>query len=250
MSWEIERKYLVADLSCLDQLEGVAFRQGYIPIQDGGVVRVRIEGERAVLTLKGATSGIARREYEYEIPRQDAESILATLCQRPHIEKTRYTLPWAGKVWTIDVFSGENEGLVLAEVELNSQDEAVEKPPWAGVEVSDDPRYYNANLVRNPYASCGDTAKIPGTLSCYPFKEHTQIQRRANGQGVAPIERGSPPGGSGIAPRCQGITASGLNLNGGIGGADERYGPAQGRRVHVVEQNAVWATRKSLLNLP
>ena len=125
MPWEIERKYLVADRSCLDQLEGVAFRQGYIPIQDGGVVRVRIEGERAVLTLKGPTSGIARREYEYEIPRQDAESILATLCQRPHIEKTRYTLSWAGKIWSIDVFSGENEGLVLAEVELSSQDEAV-----------------------------------------------------------------------------------------------------------------------------
>ena len=68
MSWEIERKYLVADRSCLDQLAGVAFRQGYIPTQDGGVVRVRIEGERAVLTLKGQTSGIARREYEYEIP--------------------------------------------------------------------------------------------------------------------------------------------------------------------------------------
>ena len=110
-SWEIERKYLVADHSCLDQLTGVAFRQGYIPIQDGGVLRVRIEGERAVLTLKGPTSGIVRREYEYEIPRQDAESILATLCQRPFIEKTRYTLSWAGKVWTIDVFSGENEGV-------------------------------------------------------------------------------------------------------------------------------------------
>ena len=117
----------MTDRSCLDQLAGVAFRQGYIPIQDGGVVRVRIEGERAVLTLKGATSGISRREYEYEIPRQDAESILATLCQRPHIEKTRYTLPWADKVWTIDVFSGENEGLVLAEVELSSQEEVVEK---------------------------------------------------------------------------------------------------------------------------
>jgi len=155
-SWEIERKYLVADRSCLDQLAGVAFRQGYIPTQDGGVVRVRIEGERAVLTLKGQTSGIARREYEYEIPRQDAESILATLCQRPHIEKTRYTLPWAGKVWTIDVFSGENEGLVLAEVELSSREEVVEKPPWAGVEVSDDPRYYNANLVRNPYCKWRD----------------------------------------------------------------------------------------------
>lgn len=155
-SWEIERKYLVADRSCLDQLAGVAFQQGYIPIQDGGVVRVRIEGERAVLTLKGATSGIARREYEYEIPRQDAESILSALCQQPLIEKTRYTLPWADRVWTIDVFSGENEGLVLAEVELSSQEEVVEKPPWAGVEVSDDPRYYNANLVRNPYSKWRD----------------------------------------------------------------------------------------------
>lgn len=156
MPWEIERKYLVADRSCLGPLVGVAFRQGYMPVQGGGVVRVRIEGERAVLTLKGATSGIARREYEYEIPRPDAESILANLCQQPHIEKTRYTLPWAGKVWSIDVFAGENEGLVLAEVELNSRDEAVVKPPWVGVEVSGDPRYYNSNLVQNPYCMWRD----------------------------------------------------------------------------------------------
>lgn len=153
MPWEIERKYLVADRSCLDSLAGVAFRQGYIPTQDGRVVRVRIEGQRAVLTLKGLTSGIARREYEYEIPRPDAESILAELCQRPSIEKTRYTLPWAGKAWTIDVFSGENEGLMLAEIELSRRDEVVEKPPWAGVEVSGDPRYHNSNLVHNPYCN-------------------------------------------------------------------------------------------------
>ncbi len=156
MAWEIERKYLVTDRSCFSQLAGVALRQGYIPTQDGSVVRVRVEGQRAVLTLKGRTRGIARREYEYPIPRQDAESILATLCQRPHIEKTRYTLPWAGKVWTIDVFSGENEGLVLAEVELSNQDEVVEKPPWAGVEVSGDPRYNNNNLVRHPYGQWRD----------------------------------------------------------------------------------------------
>ena len=153
MPWEIERKYLVADRSCLASLAGVAFRQGYIPTQDGSVVRVRIEGQRAVLTLKGRTSGIVRREYEYEIPRPDAESILATLCQRPYIEKTRYTLPWAGKAWTIDVFSGETEGLVLAEVELSCREEVVEKPPWAGVEVSGDPRYHNSNLVCNPYCN-------------------------------------------------------------------------------------------------
>ena len=88
------------------------------------------------------------------------------MCQQPHIEKTRYTLPWVGKVWTIDVFSGENEGLVLAEVELSSQDEVVEKPPWAGVEVSDDPRYYNANLVRNPIANGGT---IRSTSRCHPI---------------------------------------------------------------------------------
>lgn len=159
MPWEIERKYLVADRSCLNSLAGVAFRQGYIPTQDGSVVRVRIEGQRAVLTLKGLTSGIARREYEYEIPRPDAESILANLCQRPYIEKTRYALPWAGKVWTIDVFAGENEGLVLAEIELSSREEVVEKPPWAGAEVSGDPRYHNANLVSNPYCNWRSSPK-------------------------------------------------------------------------------------------
>jgi len=151
MPKEIERKYLVADRSFLSQLGGVAFKQGYIATRDETVVRVRIEGERAVIALKGQNKGIARSEYEYEIPLADAEEMLAELCERPLIEKMRHTLDWAGKTWEVDVFAGENAGLVVAEVELDREDEVVQSPPWIGEEVSEDPRYYNANLVHNPY---------------------------------------------------------------------------------------------------
>jgi len=151
-SWEIERKYLVTDRSCLDRLAGVAFRQGYIPTQDGGVVRVRIEGERAVLTLKGATSGIARREYEYEIPPADAHAILGELCVKPLIEKTRFIVEYDGHAWDIDVFEGDNAGLVVAEIELESAGEEFTLPAWAGKDVSHDVRYYNQRLVEHPYS--------------------------------------------------------------------------------------------------
>ena len=156
MPREIERKYLVDDRSVLRGLAGVVFRQGYILIQDGIVVRVRTEGTRAVITLKGKSQGIARSEYEYEIPFADAEEMLAELCIRPHIEKTRYTTTWGAKLWEIDVFGGENSGLVLAEIELESEEEEFEVPPWVGVEVSDDLRYYTANLVHHPYARWED----------------------------------------------------------------------------------------------
>ena len=156
MPKEIERKFLVPDRFFLTQLEGVAFKQGYVPTQGQTVVRVRIEGQRAVITLKGSNEGLSRSEYEYEIPLADAEEMLAELCERPLIEKTRYAVDWAGKVWEVDVFAGENEGLVVAEIELDREDEVVEKPPWVGEEVSGDPRYYNASLVHNPYCKWKD----------------------------------------------------------------------------------------------
>ena len=151
MAQEIERKYLVGDTAFLSGLTGILFIQGYVATREGYTVRIRIEGERAAIALKGLSEGISRSEYEYQIPAGDAEAMLAEFCEQPFIEKTRYRLAWRDKVWDIDVFSGDNEGLVVAEIELHCEDEVVEKPPWLGQEVSGDARYYNANLVHNPY---------------------------------------------------------------------------------------------------
>ena len=156
MPLEIERKFLVADASCIEGAKGTACKQGYLWVKGEAVVRARIEGRRAVLTLKGRTRGIARSEYEYEIPLQHGEEILAAMCSGPLVEKTRYEIEWAGRVWEVDVFAGDNEGLVVAEVELASEDEAVDIPPWVGEEVSGDSRYYNANLVDDPYCNWQD----------------------------------------------------------------------------------------------
>jgi len=150
MGTEIERKFL-ADLSQLGELpEGSIIQQGYIPA-NGVTVRVRTMGSKAFITLKGRTKGITRSEFEYEIPVEDAQAILQELCSPPHIEKTRYLIPYAGHIWELDIFEGDNEGLIMAEVELGSEDEAVELPPWVIKEVSDDRRYYNASLRLNPY---------------------------------------------------------------------------------------------------
>jgi len=152
MAQEIERKFLVRDDSwraAADQ--GTAYRQGYLSTDRGRVVRVRVKGTLGVLTIKGERVGISAPEFEYPIPLADAEELLDKLCLRPLIEKVRYRLDYAGCTWEIDVFSGENEGLVLAEVELESEAQRVELPPWAGPEVSDDRRYSNASLVSHPY---------------------------------------------------------------------------------------------------
>jgi CYTH domain-containing protein len=111
---------------------------------------VRIAGSKAWLTIKGPSQGIARPEFEYPIPAGDAEQMLA-LCVRPLIEKIRYRIEYRGRFWEVDEFMGDNEGLVTAEIELSAPAEAVELPPWVGAEVSDDPRYFNANLVARPF---------------------------------------------------------------------------------------------------
>ena len=112
---------------------------------------MRREGDQAKLTIKGANQGISRVEYEYAIPTDDADAMLRALCEQPTIAKTRYVVEHAGKRWEVDVFAGDNAGLVIAELELASEDEAFDKPAWIAGEVSDDPRYYNANLVKHPY---------------------------------------------------------------------------------------------------
>ena len=151
MGQEIERKFLLAGDGWREGAQGVHYRQGYLSTHPDRNVRVRTKGEKATLTVKGRTQGISRLEYEYTIPLDDARGLLDLLCEKPLIEKVRYKVNYAGLEWVIDEFEGENQGLLLAEVELESEDQAVELPPWIGEEVSDDPRYYNANLVENPF---------------------------------------------------------------------------------------------------
>ncbi|WP_035987773.1 CYTH domain-containing protein [Leptolyngbya sp. KIOST-1] len=151
MGVEIERKFLVVGDGWRGLAQGEVMRQGYIPTQDARTVRVRRAGDRAYLTLKGPAVGLVRPEFEYPIPVEDAESILATLCTPPLVEKTRYRLPLGAVVWEIDEFWGDNQGLIVAEVELNSPDQPVDLPEWIGAEVTADPRYQNSNLARRPF---------------------------------------------------------------------------------------------------
>lgn len=154
MATEIERKFLVRDDSWLDDAhQGTVYRQGYLPCERTASVRVRVAGDKAYLNIKSAALSVIRKEFEYEIPVHDAEDLLDNLCERPLIEKIRYLVDHEGHIWEIDVFEGENDGLVVAELELSSQDERFARPPWLGDEVSDDPRYYNVSLVKSPYKS-------------------------------------------------------------------------------------------------
>jgi adenylate cyclase len=153
MGEEIERKFLVIGDSWKEAAEGTPYRQGFLSTEPARTVRIRVAGSRGTITIKGKTFGARRAEFEYEIPARDAQSMLDTLCKRPLIEKVRYTLPVGRHIWEIDVFEGENAGLVVAEIELGSEDEAFDKPDWAGDEVTDDRRYFNSNLVGRPYSS-------------------------------------------------------------------------------------------------
>ncbi len=156
MATEIERKFLVVGDDWRAAVErSEVFRQGYIVTGEHhrGSVRVRISADRAWLNLKSATRGIERLEFEYPIPVEDASQILDTLCQSPIIEKTRHYVRHAGHIWEVDVFEGENKGLIVAEVELETADERLELPTWVGNEVTDDLRYYNACLVKHPFST-------------------------------------------------------------------------------------------------
>ncbi len=155
MAIEIERKFLVKDLSCLAGLKGTKYRQGYLCSGQGVTVRVRSDGGKAFLTVKGPQRGISRVEYEYPIPTEDADQILQSLCRRPLIEKTRYILPQGSLKWEIDVFEAENAGLVVAEIEVPTPDHTVSLPSWVGQEVTADRRYANAALVEYPYCRWG-----------------------------------------------------------------------------------------------
>lgn len=151
MSTEIERKFLVSGDDWRDGDPGRRIRQGYLSVDPARAVRVRTAGDRAWLTVKGATSGVSRQEFDYPIPLADAQQMLDTLCHQPLIDKTRHNIRHGVHLWEVDEFHGANDGLVIAEIELGSETESFERPSWLGPEVSDDPRYYNVNLFRYPY---------------------------------------------------------------------------------------------------
>jgi adenylate cyclase len=153
MGIEIERKFLVRNDRWQEGAEGTLYRQGYLSADPGCTVRVRAAGTAGFLTVKGKTSGWSRLEFEYPIPLVEAVEMLNQLCTGPLIEKTRYERYYKGHRWVVDVFSGENQGLVLAEIELTDPGQTIPLPEWIGQEVSDDPRYFNVNLVRQPYCA-------------------------------------------------------------------------------------------------
>jgi adenylate cyclase len=151
MGIEIERKFLVQGEEWRSLGVGTLYRQGYVVLGIGKTVRVRVAGRTGYLTIKGPSRNLTRSEFEYEIPLADAMAMLDSLCEQPLVEKMRYKIPYAGLTWEVDEFSGENQGLILAEVELTTADQAIALPPWIGQEVSHDRRYYNSYLVRNPF---------------------------------------------------------------------------------------------------
>ncbi|KRT56191.1 CYTH domain-containing protein [endosymbiont of Ridgeia piscesae] len=154
MGLEIERKFLVKnDKWKSDVVSEQAIKQGYIANLPNASVRVRLKGEKALLTLKGAAKGISRSEFEYSIPRSEGEAMLVELVDGPVIDKIRYRVRCGAHIWDLDLFHGDNAGLVMAEIELQQENESFQMPEWAGEEVSDDPRYYNASLVKHPYKS-------------------------------------------------------------------------------------------------
>ena len=150
MAKEIERKFLVKD-SWQPQSAGIKIAQGYLSTVPERTVRVRIKGEKGYLTIKGKNVGVSRAEYEYEIPRQDAEEMLQ-MAEQPILVKTRYLEQQGEFTWEVDVFAGENQGLVVAEIELPAEDAEFSRPAWLGQEVSGDVRYYNANLIKFPFS--------------------------------------------------------------------------------------------------
>lgn len=152
MAKEIERKFLVKSQGWQAHVQrAVKYRQGYLNDAQQCSIRVRVGGDQAYLNIKSATLGIQRLEYEYAIPVQDANEMLDRFCQGASVEKTRHYVKEQGRTWEVDVFEGDNVGLVVAEIELDHEDEQFPLPPWVGHEVSDDPRYYNVCLVKHPF---------------------------------------------------------------------------------------------------
>lgn len=162
MGKEIERKFLVKNDTYKSLAQGIHYHQGYIPTVNGMTVRVRIAGEKAFTTFKDRAVGFSRHEFEYEIPIEDAKQMLELMCTKPQIEKFRYVIPAGNGAlpdgtivenlhWEVDHFVGDNEGLVVAEIEVPSEDTQFDLPTWIGEEVTGDKKYYNSHLCRNPF---------------------------------------------------------------------------------------------------
>ncbi|GGY77402.1 CYTH domain-containing protein [Pseudoduganella plicata] len=154
MGVEIEHKFLVRGDAWKAQGEPVLIRQGYLSSHPERVVRVRIYGDEAFMTIKTKTaSALSRGEWEYPLPLADAQEFLDRLCERPIIEKYRRRIEHGGFTWEVDEFLGANAGLVVAEIEVPSEDQAFERPDWVGDEVTDDSRYLNSNLISHPFSA-------------------------------------------------------------------------------------------------
>ena len=151
MATETELKFMLVGDAWRELADGEEIRQGYISTEKERVIRVRVIGSKATLTIKGITVRCSRSEFEYEIPAQHASDLLANCCQQPIIEKMCYKISYQGFIWEVDEFHGANEGLIVAEIELANIDTQFAKPDWIGEEVTDDPRYFNSNLVANPF---------------------------------------------------------------------------------------------------
>jgi adenylate cyclase len=148
---EIERKFMLKGDAWRKLAAGTLYRQGYLNSVKERTVRIRTVGDEAFLTIKGVTVGATRAEYEYPIPFDECNAMLDTLAEKPIIEKKRYKVKLGPFTWEIDEFFGENQGLIVAEIELQSEDQAFDKPDWVGDEVTGDPRYFNSNLIKHPF---------------------------------------------------------------------------------------------------
>ncbi len=160
MALEIERKFLVISDAWKEEVsDSLNLRQAYLSNNERSSVRIRLSNNKANINIKSMELGLSRLEYEFPIPYDEAEEILNSLCNKPQIEKIRHHVIYAGKLWEVDVFSADNAELVVAEVELDSLDEEVEIPRWAGKEVTQLARYYNSNLIKYPYIDWSDEEK-------------------------------------------------------------------------------------------
>lgn len=153
MAIEVEHKFLLANNEWRKHIyRSIKYKQGYLSSMPTSSIRVRISDEHAWLNIKSATIGTQRHEFEYEIPLSDANEILNGLCRKPLIEKTRHYVVDNNNIWEIDEFEGKNKGLIVAEIELKEAGQSFVKPPWIGIEVTEDLRYYNNNLAVHPYS--------------------------------------------------------------------------------------------------
>ena len=162
MALEIERKFLVKKelWKGVIKPKGKEIRQGYLSLDPERTVRVRIKADKGYLTVKGKSKGASRSEFEYEIPKSEAEEMLSTLCMAT-LSKIRYEVHHQGKIWEVDEFLDANHGLLLAEIELESEEEHFTLPLWIGDEVTADIRYYNSNLIVQPFSSWPDIHPKP-----------------------------------------------------------------------------------------